>query len=38
MDDRTRKSSKKIPNKLSEKLDAQVEKIVYQVITNEGLE
>ncbi|AFZ54273.1 hypothetical protein WEU38_01935 [Cyanobacterium aponinum AL20118] len=32
------RSRKRKPRNLSEKLDAQVEKIVYKVMTNEGLE
>lgn len=38
MDDRIRKSTRKIPRNLGDRLDAQVEKIVYKVMTNEGLE
>lgn len=38
MDDRIRNKSKKIPRSLGDRLDTQVEKIVYKVMTNEGLE
>ncbi|WP_330202974.1 hypothetical protein [Cyanobacterium sp. Dongsha4] len=36
-EDNLRRGKRK-PRNLSEKLDAQVEKIVYKVMTNEGLE
>ena len=38
MDDRIRKRRSKSPRNLAAKLDDQVEKIVYKIMTNEGLE
>lgn len=38
MDDRIRKKRRNISGVLGDRLDAQVDKIVYKVMTNEGLE
>jgi hypothetical protein len=38
MDDKIRKRRNKIPRTLGARIDDQVDKIVYKVMTNEGLE